>query len=159
MGPIPQYHLNDKTGTPDFITFGEPFGLVLPEAASADPTAVALALFERYPLLFGTGDVPSQLQVRQVLIDPGPNPMRHIVLQQVYAGVLVFGAELRVHLSPTLGVRSVSGVYVRIRLSAWKGTYLAILLARPRFGPWWPCAEAGIGRDPSVCSDWRTGGL
>jgi hypothetical protein len=111
--PTPQYHLNEATGTPDFITFGEPFGLVLPEGISADPATVALALFERYPLLFGTGDVPNQLQVREILTDTGPNPMRHVVLQQTYAGVPVFGAELRVHLSSTLAVRSVSGVYVR----------------------------------------------
>jgi Zn-dependent metalloprotease len=110
--PVPRYHVNDATGTPDFVTFA-PFGLVLPEVASGSPTAVALALFTRYPLLFGTGDVSNQLRVLDVSTDAGPQPMSHVRLQQIYAGVPVFGAELRVHLTPTLTVMSVSGNYLR----------------------------------------------
>ena len=112
VDPIPQYHLNDATGTPDFITFA-PYGLVVPEAATGSATAVALALFARYPQLFGTGDVPNQLHIAEVASDTGANPMTHVRLQQVYAGVPVFGAQLLVHLTSTLAIMSVSGNYLR----------------------------------------------
>lgn len=112
LDPVPRYHVNDATGTPDFVTFA-PFGLVLPEAASGNATTVALALFARYPLLYGTGDVPNQLRLVEVTTDTGPQPMHHVRLQQIYAGVPVFGAELRLHLTSTFAVMSVSGNYLR----------------------------------------------
>ena len=54
--PIPEYHLNDATGTPDFLTFG-PAGLALPESGTTSAAATALAFFRRYPKVFGTADV------------------------------------------------------------------------------------------------------
>jgi hypothetical protein len=36
-------------------------GLMLPEASTRNPIAVARAFFERFPKLFGTGDPASQL--------------------------------------------------------------------------------------------------
>jgi Zn-dependent metalloprotease len=112
VDPVPQYHLNDATGTPDFITFA-PFGLMLPEVATGSATAVALALFTRNPQFFGTGDVPNQLRIATVTSDTGPNPMTHVRLQQMYAGVPVYGAELVVHVTSTLSIMSVSGNYLR----------------------------------------------
>lgn len=111
LGPIPQYHINPRTETPDFITFWP--GLLLPEVATGSATTVALALFQRYPTLYGTGDVPNQLHVVSVQTDSGPAPMSHVILQQVYGGLPVFGCGLRVHLSSNLAISSVTGNYLR----------------------------------------------
>jgi len=110
--PLPQYHLNPKTGVPDFVTFA-PSGLHLPEASSGDPVSVALAFFRRLPLMFGRGDVPNQLVVRKVEVDDGPAPGRHVILDQIYAGIPVLDCELRVHLTNSLTIRSISGNYLR----------------------------------------------
>lgn len=112
FNPVPQYHLNEATGVPDFVTFG-PRGLLLPESTSGDAVRVALGFFERYPLMFGTGDVPNQLRHVRTEIDSGSPHQTHVVLQQVWAGLPVFGCELRVHLTPALAVSSISGNYLR----------------------------------------------
>jgi len=104
--------LNPATGVPDFVTFAEP-GLLLQEAATGSATTVALAFFATYPTLFGTGDPPRQLQVRDVIVGSDPRPMTTVVLQQMIGTVPVWGCELRVHLSSTLAIRSISGNYMR----------------------------------------------
>jgi Zn-dependent metalloprotease len=109
---LPLYHLNPVTGVPDFVTFG-PAGARTSGSASGDPARAALAFFSDHPLMFGTGDVPNQLRVVRVEKDPGPPLMTHVVLQQVYGGVEVLGAELRVHLDPGLNVSSINGIYMR----------------------------------------------
>jgi hypothetical protein len=112
IDPVPRYHLRFETETPDFVTFA-PNGLLLPEATSGRPDAVAVALFERHPKLYGTGDVRAQLRVERVEQDLWTG-LTHVVLQQVYGGLPVYGCKLRVHLdSASLAIRSVSGVYVR----------------------------------------------
>jgi Zn-dependent metalloprotease len=108
--PAFQYHINSATGVPDFISFGSN-GLKIEESSSGDPVRVALGFFSRYPLIFGTGDVPNQLQVDSVQTDV--INMKHVVLQQIYGGVPVFGAELRVHIRPDMSISSISGNYVR----------------------------------------------
>ncbi|MBI5903260.1 MAG: M4 family metallopeptidase [Deltaproteobacteria bacterium] len=110
--PTPQYHLNARTGAPDFMTFG-PAGLWIPESSSNDPGRVALAFFQRYPTVFGTGDAPNQLRVASIERRPAPLSMTHVVLDQVYGGIPVYGAQLRVHLSPSMTISSISGNYVR----------------------------------------------
>ncbi len=112
FNPLPQYHVNDATGVPDFVTFG-PRGLLLPESTSGDPIRVSFAFFERYPLMFGTGDVPNQLRLVRIDRDVESPHQTHVVLQQIWAGVPVFGCELRVHLTASLAVSSISGNYLR----------------------------------------------
>jgi hypothetical protein len=108
----PRYHLNAATGVPDFVVF-EPAGLLLPEASSGSPTNVALAFFAQYPEMFGTGDFSTQLQVRDVIVDSLPSPMTHVVLEQHIGPYRVWGCELRMHLTPGLAIRSISGTYFR----------------------------------------------
>lgn len=108
----PLYHLDPVTGVPDFVTFG-PAGTRTSGSASGQPERAALAFFTDHPLMFGTGDVANQLRVTAVQKDPGPPHMSHVVLQQRYGGMEVFGAELRVHLTPSLSVSSISGRYLR----------------------------------------------
>jgi len=110
--PVPQFHVNDKTGVPDFVTFG-PTGMLLPESSSGSASRVALAFFEHYPLVFGTGDVANQLSLVSVELDSDTPHFTHVTLQQMWARYPVFGAQLRVHLTPALAVSSISGNYVR----------------------------------------------
>ena len=109
---LPLYHLSDVTGVPDFVTFG-PNGTRTSGSASGDPKAAALSFFTDNPLMFGTGDVPNQLRVVAVQQDPGAPFQTHVVLQQFYGGLEVLGCQLRVHLSPSLNVTSISGNYLR----------------------------------------------
>lgn len=106
--PVPRYRLNRYTGTPDFLTFG-PGGLLLPEAADEGPENVALAFFRRFPMLYATPNPKRQL--RHVRTQTDTMGMTHVILQQVYGGVEVFGAELGVHLAPGLRITSISGTY------------------------------------------------
>ena len=109
---IPRYHLNPATGVPDFVTFG-PAGCRTSRSASGDPARAALAFFSDHPLMFATGDVPNQLRVTRIDKDPGPPNLTHVVLQQIYGGVEVLGAELRIHLDQALNVTSINGNYLR----------------------------------------------
>jgi Thermolysin metallopeptidase, alpha-helical domain/Fungalysin/Thermolysin Propeptide Motif len=104
-----QYHVNPDTGVPDFISFGTA-GLTVPESSSQDPVRIALGFFSQYPMVFGTGDVPNQLRVRSV--DADVASMKHVVLEQIYGGISVFGAELRVHIRPDYSISSISGNYL-----------------------------------------------
>ena len=108
--PSFQYHLNSQTGVPDFISFGDN-GLRISESSSHDPVRIAFGFFTRYPLIFGTGDVPNQLHLDSVQTDSVN--MTHVVLQQVYASIPVFGVELRVHIRPDMSISSISGNYLR----------------------------------------------
>jgi len=108
--PVPLFHVNDATHVPDFLTFPGA-GLWLPAAASGKPEEVALAFFAEHPLVFGTGSVPDQLVVQRVEREALTHST-HVVLQQTWGGLRVFGAELRVHLSPALTITSISGNYL-----------------------------------------------
>jgi Zn-dependent metalloprotease len=112
LAPLPRYHVRPATGVPDFITWGQ-IGLLLPEAGSGDPQRTARALFDRYPKLFGTADSPRQLTVLRTDVSSGSPRTRHVVFQQMLGTVPVYGCQLRVHLSPALAIRSVSGTYLR----------------------------------------------
>lgn len=108
----PRYHLNPATGVPDFVSF-EPNGLLLPEAATGSPVQVARAFFARYPKMFGTADPDRQLALKDVLTDTDV-PTTHVVFEQRVGPYPVYGCELRVHLTPSLAIRSISGNYMRI---------------------------------------------
>ena len=109
---LPRYHLNPATGVPDFVAF-EPGGLLLPAAATQSPSKVAFEFFFRYPRMFGTGDPTAQFMLRDIIVDPVPAPMTHVVLEQRWGPYQVWGCELRVHLTSTLAIRSISGNYFR----------------------------------------------
>lgn len=109
--PMPAYHLNPQTNCPDFIHFGHP-GCLLPEAVNGDARRVALAFFRRYPECFGTGDPDRQLVIEEVLNDrTGLGLGTTVVLAQHFAGVPVYGCQLRVHLSSALAIISIGGAY------------------------------------------------
>lgn len=113
VGSLPRYHLNRVTGAPDMVIFPGA-GLLLPEACTRNPVAVARAVFERFPKLFGTGDPALQLALGDVLTGPDPQiPTTTVVFHQRWGALPVFGCQLRVHLSRALAVRSISGNFLR----------------------------------------------
>ncbi len=105
----PRYLLDDITGVPRFVSFVP--ALLLTEAAAGSPIAVAEAFFRRFPAMFGTAQLAQQLRFKQV--EPDLDGGQHIVFQQIFAGVLVWGCELRVHLNDRLAITSISGRYYR----------------------------------------------
>lgn len=113
LTPIPAYHINATTQCPDFVDFA-PQGCLLPEATTGDPEKVARAFFKRYPSLYGTGDPDKQLSLVCIMSDPQqPQLGTTVVFQQLFAGVPVYGCQLRVHLSTSLAILSLSGTYYR----------------------------------------------
>lgn len=110
VGPLPQYHINPSTGVPDFMTFG-PSGLWIPESASGSPEDVALGFFNRFTTVFGAFDSGNQLTVVSTQQDSSSPNMTHVLLQQICSGIPVFGANIRVHLTPAMTISSISGNY------------------------------------------------
>lgn len=111
LAPLPQYHVNEQSKVPDFVTFG-PTGLAVKHERD-DPAEVAFEFFSQHPRWFGTRNPRRQLQLLGVENRSEDTGMIHVRVQQMYGGVPVFGAELRVHLDRALCITSVSGNYVR----------------------------------------------
>ncbi len=87
---------NSLTDTPSFVRGSIP----LPDGnvqSESDTSAAALSFVERYADLFGVSDASQELNV--VRSDVDALGMRHVTLQQVYQGVEVYGAHVKVHLS------------------------------------------------------------
>lgn len=111
--PVPSYHLNTHTGCPDFVNFGYP-GCLIEEATTGDPASVALGFLRRYPDLYGIGDPDNQLAIVDVCEHPSePDLGITVTLAQYFVNVPVYGCALRVHLSRSLSVLSISGAYFR----------------------------------------------
>jgi Zn-dependent metalloprotease len=105
----PRYLLDRVTGVPRFVSFNPP--LVLPAAATANAVSIANEFFRTFPWMFGTGNPAQQLQL--VRVDPDLDGGKHVVFQQLYAGMLVWGCELRVHLNNRWAITSITGRYYR----------------------------------------------
>lgn len=87
---------NSRTDTPSFIRGGIPISGVSVQT-KGDASAAALAFVERYADLFGVRDASQELTV--VKSDVDALGMRHVTLNQVYQGVEVYGAHMKVYLS------------------------------------------------------------
>lgn len=105
----PQYLVDDITGVPRFIRFSP--ALILPPVSSNNPVRVAESFFQTFKEIYGTGDPSQQLTYKtsEQDLDGG----HHIIFQQNYAGIEVWGCELRVHLTRQLAITSISGRYYR----------------------------------------------
>ena len=142
----PRYLLHPVHGTPRFVSF-PPLGLLLPEAASGDATRTALAFFQRHPRMFGTWDAANQLLVDDVIAEPVGRGMKTVVMRQQMGPFPVWGAQLRVHLTPDLAIRSISGSYVH-EPQADVRTLIAEAVARSKAFVVWSQGEgdrAGLG--------------
>jgi len=90
--------LNPLTNRPSFIRGRIPLSAVgLKSEGKADPETVALAVVDRYADIFGIKQATSELNVVQTIVDD--LGMTHVTLGQVYQGVEVYNAQMKVHLS------------------------------------------------------------
>lgn len=87
---------NSRTDTPSFIRGGIPISEVSVQT-KGDASATALAFVERYADLFGVRDASQELTI--VKADVDALGMRHVTFAQVYQGIEVYGARMKVHLS------------------------------------------------------------
>jgi serine protease len=87
---------NSRTDTPSFIRGNIPLSGVSVQS-EGDVSAASLAFVERYAGLFGLRDASHELAVVQTDVDA--LGMRHVTFNQVYQGVEVYGAHMKVHLS------------------------------------------------------------
>jgi Zn-dependent metalloprotease len=89
---------NPQTNTPSFVSGAIPVGVVgLSQEEKPSPEATANAVLDRYADIFGMAVTEQELQVEQTDVDD--IGMAHITLQQVYQGVEVYNATVKVHLS------------------------------------------------------------
>lgn len=91
---------NPATNTPSFLRGHMPLP-VSPQSAQADVTGAALAFIDQYRALFGVTNVQSELMVVQSQVDE--LGLHHVTLQQVYQGVEVYNALMKVHMDLTDG--------------------------------------------------------
>jgi len=87
---------NSRTGTPSFIRGSVPLSGISVQSED-DASAAALAFVDRYADLFGVQDASQELTVVQSDVDA--LGMRHVTFGQVYKGVEVYSAHMKVHLS------------------------------------------------------------
>ncbi len=85
---------NSRTGTPSFLRGSIPLPGIQGEA---DESQASRAFVERYADLFGLRNASDDLAVVETYVDT--LGMRHVTFQQVYQGVEVYGAQMKVHLS------------------------------------------------------------
>ncbi|MCZ7575161.1 MAG: M4 family metallopeptidase [Ardenticatenaceae bacterium] len=84
------------TNTPSFIRGEIPLAAMgLPRKVS--PATVAFTVADRYATLFGIRQASSELNL--VRVDTDALGMRHVTMGQVYQGVEVYGALMKVHVS------------------------------------------------------------
>ncbi len=91
---------NNGTNTPSFLRGQMPLPASV-QSAQVDAPSAALGFLTQYQGLFGIADVQHELYVTQNQIDE--LGLDHITLQQVYQGVEVHNALLKVHLDRSKG--------------------------------------------------------
>jgi Zn-dependent metalloprotease len=87
---------NARTGTPSFLRGTLPLSGIRAQSED-EPSAPALAFVARYAHLFGVRDTAHELVAVQTDMDA--LGLRHVTFQQVYQGVEVYGAHMKIHLS------------------------------------------------------------
>ncbi len=105
----PRYVPDPITGVPRFITFHPP--LLLPQAGTKSPIAVAYGFFQSFPWIFGTAAPTVQLQASRYENDLDGG--HHVTFNQMHGGLLVWGCQLVVHLNDSFALTSVSGRFFR----------------------------------------------
>ena len=85
---------NSRTGTPSFIRGSIPLPVIQGET---DEVLASLAFVERYAGLLGVRNASVELAAVETYVDN--LGMRHVIFQQVYQGVEVYGAQVKVHLN------------------------------------------------------------
>lgn len=106
----PRYHVDARSPQPDFITY-RPVGGVKVEKLDAEPNPAEIVyrFLEHHRSLFGTGAPRRQFRLVSVL-EPGTLPgVRFVRVEQLYAGLPVFGAQLVFEIHDGDTVMSITG--------------------------------------------------
>lgn len=85
-----------RTNTPSFLRGEIPLSAVSLQG-KVSPATIAAAVADRYATVFGIRQASSELNV--VRADTDALGMRHVMMGQVYQGVEVYGALMKVHVS------------------------------------------------------------
>jgi Zn-dependent metalloprotease len=97
-----------STGVAGFVRVSRP-GDLLPASTASAPAAKAQEFFARFGEIFGISDA-SQLELTSRSTDRYGST--HLTYEQVFEGVPVFGAILKVHLDARNRLTAVNGVFV-----------------------------------------------
>ena len=100
--------MRESTGVAGFIRTG-PNGDLLPASSATTPSGKAHGFFVRFGESFGITDA-SQLELASRMADAYGDT--HLTYEQVYRGLPVFGAVLKVHLDASGRLTAVNGVFV-----------------------------------------------
>lgn len=117
-------------------------GDLLPATSATTPAAKARDYFARFGGAFGIRDASQLVETSRTRDAYGST---HLTYAQVYRGVSVFGAELRVHLDARMRLTSVNGVFVP-ELNLGTAPTLSAAQAARR-------AVNAVVADPPVASD------
>ncbi|MBX7233932.1 MAG: M4 family metallopeptidase [Caldilineales bacterium] len=97
-GGIVEITWNPLVNTPGFVSGVIPLDLVgLSQGERPDPNTTAFGILDRYATIFGMVAPAQELRVEQTDVDE--IGMTHITMQQIYQGVEVYNATVKVHLS------------------------------------------------------------
>ncbi len=107
----PIYHVNERTGAPDFVSWHHAGGLYVDTKGSTKPEAVVYEFLRTYPTLFGDGD-PLRHQPIVEVIRQDSYGFSHVRTRQHYADLPVFGVGLRYRIAPGNRLWSISGNYL-----------------------------------------------
>ncbi len=106
----PKFHLDKKTGIPDFITYRPIGGLQIPTMNSVvNPIQTVYTYLEQWPAVFRTGSPHCQFSVNEITQLNYVQRTTFVRMQQMYVGLPVFGAQLVFEIKDINKVMSVMG--------------------------------------------------
>lgn len=108
------FNWNPQTGKPSFIRGHIPLSVV-GVTKSTSPATAAYAFVDRYADLLGIINSAQELTIGHVETDE--LGMNHVTLKQLYQGVEVYGADIRIHLNQQAFVAASNNFIPNISLS------------------------------------------
>ncbi|HUW60266.1 MAG TPA: hypothetical protein VMZ06_04595, partial [Candidatus Bathyarchaeia archaeon] len=102
------FHWNDTTGIPDFVAADELPSETAKKSAKLEDQA--FDFLNEHKTLFKLKDARKEFKIARKTV--GPTGFQHLRLEQMYAGLPVFGAGLVVHSDASGSVRAVNGAFL-----------------------------------------------
>ncbi len=96
------------TRTPSFVHWEGSTGLLIPGGGTSQQRS--RRFLEQHGAIFGTGDLQSQLLLKNVKTDQ--HRFEHLTYQQVVDEIPVFGAQLKFHYDPEGQLRCINGLFL-----------------------------------------------
>lgn len=106
----PLHHIDPVTGIPDFITYRPIGGVKVRKlGAETNPAESVYRFLAAHPAVFRTGAPRCQFELASIRETPALPGVQFVRMQQVYAGLPVFGAELSFEVHDIDKIFSVAG--------------------------------------------------